>query len=173
MGSYSIFFSLLFFFVDDDDDFVDVDDDDGLAVLVVGVLLESILAVGVIFGLFETVAGSLMGVFFFFPPFTTWVQPSSLLGLSPVLSFEVSLGSATVAASAAAIVVVVFAIGGVVVGVVLVVFWGQDFEKCPSCLQIQHWGFLPSTTTVIALSSYDIVCGMAVKPPLSKHMVKT
>ena len=67
--------------------------------LVVGVLLESILAVVVMFGFFETVAvagslmgvcfaGSLMGVFFlFFPPFTTWVQPSSLLGLSPVLVF--------------------------------------------------------------------------------------
>ena len=80
MGSFSIFFSLFFFFVDDDDDddFVDVDDDDGLAVLVVGVLLESILAVVVMFGLFVAVAGSLMGVclacsltgvFFLFPPF--------------------------------------------------------------------------------------------------------
>ena len=90
-SSFSMCFSLFFFFVndDDDDDLADVDDDDDLAVLVVGVLLESILAVVVMFGLFETVAvslmgvcfaGSLMGVFLFFPPFTTWVQPSSLLG---------------------------------------------------------------------------------------------
>ena len=66
-----------------------------------------------------------MGVFFF-PPLTTWVQPSSLSGLSPVLALGVSFLFTSVAVvAAAAIVVVVFVVVSVVVvvaGVVLVVF---------------------------------------------------
>ena len=67
-----------------------------------------------------------MGVFFF-PPLTTWVQPSSLSGLSPVLALGVSFFSAVVAAVAAAVIVVVdvdvVVVSVVVVaGVVLVVF---------------------------------------------------
>ena len=68
-----------------------------------------------------------MGVFFFFPPLTTWVQPSSLLGLSPVLALGVSfLFTSVTVVDSAAIVVVVFVVVSVVVvvvaGVVLVVF---------------------------------------------------
>ena len=40
-----------------------------------------------------------------------------------------------------------------VILLLLAVFCGQDLEKCPSCLQCQHCGFLPSTTTIITLSS--------------------
>ena len=71
--------------------------------------------------------------------------------------------------AAAIVVVVVVVVGGVTV---LVVFCGQDFEKCLSCLQFQHWGFWPSTTTVITWFSFSKVWGMAVNPPLSRHMVK-
>ena len=62
----------------------------------------------------------------FFAPLTTWVQPSSLSGLSPVFALGVSLFSAAVAAAAAVavtVVVVVVSIAVVVVaGVILVVF---------------------------------------------------
>ena len=60
-----------------------------------------------------------------FPPLTTWVQPSSLSGLSPVLALGVSFLFTSVAAvAAAALVVVVFVVVSVVVvaGVFLVVF---------------------------------------------------
>ena len=83
---------------------------------------------------------------FFFRPRVTWVHPSSpLLGWSPVSVLGLVV--------AAVIVVVVGGgggggdIGGDDVG--LLFFCGQDCEKCPSCLQNQHCGFLPSTITVI------------------------
>ena len=69
-------------------------------------------------------AGSLMGVFFFFPPFTTWVQPSSLLGLSPVLVLGVSFLFTSAVVAVAAIVVVVFVVFVVVSVVVVVVVAG-------------------------------------------------
>ena len=69
-------------------------------------------------------AGSLMGVFFFFPPFTTWVQPSSLLGLSPVLVLGVSFLFTSVAVVAVAAIVVVVFVVFVVVSVVVVVVAG-------------------------------------------------
>ena len=128
--SFSVCFSLFFFFVDDDDDddLADDDDDDdvlAVAVVVVVVAIVSMFAVEV-FVVFEMV-DSLVGVFFFFTPLTTWVQPSSLLGLSPVLALGVSFLFTSVAAvvAVAAIVVVVFVVVSVVVvvaGVVLVVF---------------------------------------------------
>ena len=37
----------------------------------------------------------------------------------------------------------------VVVDLFLVVFSGQDQVKCPTCLQAQHRGLLPSTTTIL------------------------
>ena len=96
-----------------------------MVVVVVVVAIVSMFAVEV-FVVFEMV-DSLVGVFFFFPPLTTWVQPSSLSGLSPVLALGVSFlfTSVAVVAAAAAIVVVVFVVVSVVVvvaGVVLVVF---------------------------------------------------
>ena len=128
--SFSACFSLLFFFVDDDDDddLADDDDDDlAVAVVVVVVVIVSIFAVEVFVGF--VIVDSLIGVFFFFPPLTTWVQPSSLSGLSPVLALGVSFLFISVAAvAAAAIVVVVFvvfvvvSVVVVVAGVVLVVF---------------------------------------------------
>ena len=131
-SSFSVCFSLFFFFVDDDDDddLADDDDDDlAVAVVVVVVAIVSMFAVEV-FVVFE-MADSLVGVFFFFPPLTTWVQPSSLLGLSPGLALGVSFLFTSVAAvvAVAAIVVVVFfvfvvvsVVVVVVAGVVLVVF---------------------------------------------------
>ena len=62
-----------------------------------------------------------VGVFFFFPPLTTWVQPSSSLsGCSPVSGFGLSLVTAVifVVAAAAARVIVVVVVVGVVVLVV-------------------------------------------------------
>ena len=127
--SFSACFSLLFFFVDDDDDDLADDDDDDLAVAVVVVVVVAIVsmfAVEVFVGF--VMVDSLVGVFFFFPPLPTWVQPSSLSGLSPVLALGVSFLFTSVAAvAAAAIVVVVFVVFVVVsvvvvAGVVLVVF---------------------------------------------------
>ena len=61
-------------------------------------------------------------VFFFFPPLTTWVQPSSSLsGWSLVSGFGLSPDDTVVAAATAAIVVVVVVVVAVGV-VVLVVF---------------------------------------------------
>ena len=130
-SSFSMCFSLFFFFVndDDDDDLADDDDDDlAVAVVVVVVAIVSMFAVEVFVGF--VMVDSLVGVFFFFPPLTTWVQPSFLLGLSPVLVLGVSFLFTSVAAvvAVAAIVVVVFVVVSVVVvvvvvaGVVLVVF---------------------------------------------------
>ena len=64
-----------------------------------------------------------MGVFFF-PRLTTWVQPSSLSGLSPVLALGVSFLFTSVAAVAAAAIVVVVFVVFVVVSVVVVVVAG-------------------------------------------------
>ena len=123
--SFSVCFSLFFFFVDDDDDddFVDDDDDDlavAVVVVVVAVAIVSMFAVEVFVGF--VMVDSLIGVFFFFPTLTPWVQPS-LSGLSPVFALGVSFFPAEVAAAAAvaAIVAVSFAVV-VVAGVVLVVF---------------------------------------------------
>ncbi len=126
--------NVFFFLVDDDDDDDDLadDDDDDLAVAVVVVVVVAIVSmftVEVFVGF--VMVDSLVGVFFFFPPLTTWVQPSSLLGLSPVLVLGVSFLFTSVAAvvAVAAIVVVVFfvfvvvsVVVVVVAGVVLVVF---------------------------------------------------
>ena len=94
---------------------------------------------------------------FFFRPLVTWVHPSlSLLGWSPVSV----LGRVVAAVVVVVVVVVVNGVGGGDVGggdVGLLVFCGQDREKCPSCLQNQHCGFLPSTITVITWLSYSIV----------------
>ena len=130
--SFSVCFSLFFFFVDDDDDDDLADDDDVLAVAVVVVVVAIVSMFAVeVFVVFELV-DSLVGVFFFSPPLTTWVQPSSLSGLSPVLALGVSSLFTSVAAvvAVAAIVVVVFfvfvvvsvVVVVVVAGVVLVVF---------------------------------------------------
>ena len=96
--SFSVCFSLFFFFVDDDDDddFVD-DDDDDLAVAVVVVVVAVAVAIVSMFAV-EVFVGfvmvdSLIGVFFFFPTLTPWVQLSSLSGLSPVFALGVSFFS--------------------------------------------------------------------------------
>ena len=60
-----------------------------------------------------------------------------------------------VAAAVVVVVVVVVVVNGVGGGDVgLLFFCGQDREKCPSCLQNQHCGFLPSTITVITWLSF-------------------
>ena len=111
---------------------------------------------------------ALVGVFFLFFPLCTWVHPSSSLsGWSPVSALGLSLTTIAV------VFIVDVVAAAAVVAVVCNIFWGQDLEKCPSYLQFQHWGFLPSTTTVITCVSYSIVWGMAPNPPRSKHMVKT
>ena len=113
------------------------DDDDDFAVVVVQRF---------------SVSAFLEGDFFFFP--ITWVHPSpSLSGWSPASGCGLSFIGGMIFAAIVVVVVVVAVVfvGGVTV--VLVVFWGQDLEKCPSCLQNQHWGFLPSTTTIIVCSS--------------------
>ena len=111
----------------------------------------------------------------FFLPRITRVHPSSswLLGWSPVSVLCVFIVAGVVAGIVAFEVGVVFVVVVVVtvvdaddaVGVVdaddaipvvlllLVVFWGQELEKSLSCLQCQHCGLLPSTTTIITLSS--------------------
>ena len=64
-----------------------------------------------------------------------------------------------------AVVVVVVVVNGVSGGDVsggdvgLLVFCGQEREKCPSYLQNQHCGFLPTTNTVITCfhtQSYEV-----------------
>ena len=40
-------------------------------------------------------------------------------------------------------------------------FLGQNFDMCPSCLQLQQRGRLPSTTTIICLSLLTMVSGIA------------
>ena len=92
---------------------------------------------------------------FFFRPLVTWAHPSSyLLGWSPV-----SVLGRVVAVVVVVVVVVNGVVGGDVGGgdVGLLVFCGQNREKCASCLQNQHCGFLPSTITVITWLSYSIV----------------
>ena len=111
-----------------------------------------------------------------FLPRVTWVHPSSslLLGSFPASAgvfiflsslFDVdgagvlfvdadingvldAIVAFTVVGAVDVVVVVV-----VVVTVVLVVFCGHDLAKWPICLQCQHCGFRPSTTTNMAWSS--------------------
>ena len=95
--------------------------DGDLAVEVVAVVTVVTVVAVVGFGTVDVVVvGNFWGeVFFFFPPLTTWVQPSSSLSewsLVPGLGF--SPDDTVVAAATAAIVVVVVAVGVVV----LVVF---------------------------------------------------
>ena len=103
-----------------------------------------------------------------FLPRVTWVHRSSFLLLG---SFSVSVGgififvvadvdgtgALFVVADTSGVFVVVdtivaFAVVGAVdvVTVVLVVFCGHDLTKWPICLQCQHCGFRPSTTTNMA-----------------------
>ena len=111
-----------------------------------------------------------------FLPRVTWVHPSSslLLGAFPasagVFIFLSGLFAVADVDGAGVLFVdadinrvldaiVAFAVVGavdvvvVVVTVVLVVFCGHDLAKWPICLQCQHCGFRPSTTTNMAWSS--------------------
>ena len=101
--------------------------------------------------------------FFPFPPFTK-VHPSSLLGWDSVSECVLFLASVFVSVvSLVAVVVLLVAM--------VVAFWWQDREKCPSCLQFQQSVFLPSTMTVMVVFLYVIVWGIALNPPLSKIMI--
>ena len=136
------------------------DDDDGSEKILVSSIFSFPVVVAVVTG------NIFVGDFYFFR--AIWVHPSSsLLGWSPIsiLGLPPVGRIMTVVAS----VVVVAVVGGDDFG--LVVFWGQDLEKWPNCLQFQHWGLLPSTTTIIIWSSYPYVWGIAWNPPLSEHMV--
>ena len=113
----------------------------------------TVVAVEILFGCFSCVGVDIcvFKVDFFLPPQVTWVHPSSsLLGWSPVSGLGLLLVGGMIIVVAAAVVVVV--VGRDDVG--LVVFWGQDQEKSPSCLQFQHWGLLLSMSTVMIWSSY-------------------
>ena len=131
-----------------------------------------------------------------FLPRVTWVHPSSSLLLG---SFPASAGVFILLSSLFAVAdvdgagalfvdadingvldaIVAFTVVGavdvVVVAVVVtaapVAFCGHDLAKWPICLQCQHCGFRPSTTTIIACSSYSTVWGIAWNPPLLRHMV--
>ena len=48
-------------------------------------------------------------------------------------------------------------------------FGGQNFEKCPNCLQLQQRGRRPSITTIICLSLLTITSGMAWNPSQSRN----
>ena len=100
---------------------------------------------------------------FVLPPRITWVHPSSLLGLSLVSVLGSSSGEIVITV----VVVVVVDVDDIS----LVILWGQVLEKCPSCLQLQQWGFLLWATTFIFWFSYSIVCGIDWNPVLF-HMVK-
>ena len=52
-------------------------------------------------------------------------------------------------------------------------FLGQNFDMCPSCLQLQQRGHCPSTTTIICLSLLMITSGMHWNPSLVKHSRNT
>ena len=93
---------------------------DDLVVEVVAVVTVVTVVAVVGFGTVVVVGGNFfMGVFFFVPPLTTWVQPSSSLsGWSSVLGLVFSLVNTVVAAAAAIVVVVVVV---VVIGVVVLV----------------------------------------------------
>ena len=102
-------------------------DDAGCCFAVV-VVVEIVVTVGTVVAVIGFVVWfsvGLMGVFFFFPPFCTWVHPSSLSGGSPVSDLGLSLDAVVlvvavvaVAAAAAAIVAVVVVVIGCIVLVV-------------------------------------------------------
>ena len=112
----------------------DDDDESGFSVAVVAVAFSVVvlLAFFVNFAVAVFVGGSSVGFWgdFFF---LTWVHPSSSLsGWSLTSEFGFSfVGGVTVVVVCVLVVVVV--VGGVTV--VMVVFWGQDLEKYPSCVQ--------------------------------------
>ena len=49
-------------------------------------------------------------------------------------------------------------------------FWGQNFEVCPNCLQLQQRGRHSPTSTIICLSLPVITSGIACNPSLSKQI---
>ena len=103
-------------------------------------------------GLFFFRVTSVYSVFFFSWTFSVsfWVPLFSLL----MVAVEAVVAAVSVAAVAAA------AFGGF--------FPGQNFEICPSCLQLHQRGRLPSTITIICLSLLIIISGMAWNPSLVK-----
>ena len=100
---------------------------------------------------------SVLSVFFFSWTFSVsfWVPIVLLL----MVAVEAVVTAVSVAAVTAA------AFGGF--------FPGQNIEICPSCLQLQQRGRLPSTTTIICLSLLKIISGMAWKPSRVKLSRKT
>ena len=70
-------------------------------------------------------------------------------------------------------VVVVVAVVSVAAAALAGSFWGQNFEMCPSCLQLQQRGLRPSTTTIICLSLLMMTSGIAWKPSLSRQIQNT
>ena len=70
-------------------------------------------------------------------------------------------------------VVVVVAVVSVAAAALAGSFWGQNFEMCPSCLQLQQRGLRPSTTTIICLSLLMMTSGIAWKPSLSRQIRNT
>ena len=112
--------------------------------------------------------------FLLFFPFTR-VHPS-LSSWSPVSGFVsifvfVVAVVVVVVVVAVVVVVLVVAMAAVILFVTIVVFWRQDREKWPNCLQFQQSGFLPSTITVIVVSRYDMIWGIELNPPLSNIIV--
>ena len=113
----------------------------------------------------EEVSGS-SSVFlgdFFFSRITSVPSPSALFCWTCSVCFLASLASllmVAVEAVGAAVSVAAAAFGRS--------FLGQNFEMCPSCLQLQQRGRLPSTTT-ICLSLLIIISGIAWKLSRVRH----
>ena len=59
------------------------------------------------------------------------------------------------------VVVVVVVVGAVETAAFVESFWAQKRDICPSCLQLQQRGLLPSTTTIICLPLLMMTSGMA------------
>ena len=94
------------------------------------------------------------GISFFFFLRVTLIQSSAFFCWAWSGSFSgVASLIVTVETVVAAVSVVTAAFGGS--------FWGQNFDICPNCLQLQQRGRLPSTITIICLSLLTMVSGIA------------
>ena len=105
-------------------------------------------------------SSAFFGDFFFFFLRVTSIQSSAFFYwawsgyFSGVVSLMVTVETVDAAVS---VVTVAAAAAGAFGGS----FWGQKFDVCPNCLQLQQRGRLPSTITIICLSLLAMVSGIA------------
>ena len=116
----------------------------------------------------DDLSSAFWGDFFFFFRVTS-THSSTVLGVAWSCSFSVVVSLMVTVETVVAAASVAAAAAGACGGS----FLGQTFDICPSCLQLQQRGRLPSTITIICLFLLTMVSGIAWKPSRVRHIRNT